>query len=190
MTQLQTVGGMVRVPAGTWKVDPAHSSVNFKVKHMTIATVRGQFREFEGYIEAAPDEPSSSHAWGTVTVASIDTGNPDRDTHLRSPDFFDAERYPEMRFETKLIEHVQGGTYRVTCDLTIKDVTREVEVEAHVEGAGVDPFGVERVGIAVRGTINRSDFGLTWQRALETGGLLVGEEVATLIDVSAVRVQV
>ena len=188
MTQLQTELGMVRVPAGTWRADRDHTSVAFEVKHLMIATVRGRFSEFEGTLEAAEDDPSNSHAWGTVNVASIDTGNPDRDAHLRSPDFFDVERYPQMTFETTSIRHIEGGHYRVAGDLTIKDRTREVEVDATVEGAAEDPWGNERVGVSIRGVIDRTDFGLTWQRTLESGGLMVGEDVNVLIDVSAVRV--
>ena len=164
------------LPSGAWANRPG-----------VDRTVRGQFNEFEGMIEAAEDDPSNSHAWGTVKVASIDTGNADRDAHLRGPDFFDVERYPEMRFETTRIRHVEGGHYRVAADLTIKDQTREVEVDATVEGAAEDPWGNERVGISIRGVIDRTDFGLTWQQTLESGGLLVGEEVKVLIDVSAVR---
>jgi polyisoprenoid-binding protein YceI len=178
---------MVRVPAGTWRVDPAHSSVGFEVKHMMIATVRGLFGEFDGQLEAAEDDPSNSSAWGRVQVASIDTGNAERDEHLRSPDFFDAERYPEIRFETVGIEHLDGGAYEVSGDLTIKDQTRRVQVRATVEGAAEDPWGNERVGISIRGEIDRTEFGLTWQQALAAGGLLVGEDVKILIDVSAVR---
>ena len=187
MTQLQTEQGLVKVPAGIWKVDPDHSSVAFEVKHMMIATVRGQFREFEGTLQAAEDDPADSRAWGSAKVASIDTGNPDRDAHLRSPDFFDAERHPRITFDSTRIQWVEGGTYRVWGNLTIKDVTREVEVEATVQGAGEDPWGVERVGVAIRGAIDRTEFGLTWQQPLASGGLLVGEEVKALIDVSAVR---
>ncbi|MEA2331998.1 MAG: hypothetical protein QOH58_2136 [Thermoleophilaceae bacterium] len=187
MTQLQTEAGIVRVPAGTWKVDPTHSSVAFEVKHLMIATVRGHFSEFDGELEAAEDDPANSRARGSVKVASIDTGNAERDEHLRSPDFFDAERYPEMRFETTRIQHVEGGRYRVAGDLTIKDQTREVEVDATVEGAAEDPWGNERVGVSIRGTVNRTEFGLTWQQALASGGLLVGEDVRILIDISAVR---
>ena len=187
MTQLMTEQGMVRVPAGTWRVDPAHSSAAFEVKHMMIATVRGQFREFEGTLEAAEDDPSNSRAQGSAKTASIDTGNEDRDAHLRSPEFFDAERYPNITFASTRIEHVEGGVYRVTGDLTIKDVTREVEMTATVEGAGEDPWGNERVGVSVRGTIDRTEFGLTWQQSLVGGGLLVGEQVALRIDISAVR---
>jgi polyisoprenoid-binding protein YceI len=185
--QLQTQAGMIRVPAGTWKVDPAHSSVGFKIRHLMIANVRGHFSEFEGTVEAAEDDPVNSRAWGSVKVASISTGDPQRDEHLRSPDFFDAERYPEITFESSRVRHVAGGTYEVAGDLTIKGVTREVEFDATVEGTAIDPWGVERVGISVRGTINRTDFGLTWQQKLASGGLLVGEDVQILVDVSAVR---
>lgn len=187
MTQLMTEQGMVRVPAGSWKVDPAHSSAAFEVRHMMISTVRGLFSEFEGSLEAAEDDPANSRAWGSAKVASIDTGNRERDEHLRSPEFFDAERYPQITFESTRIQHVERGLYRVAGNLTIKDVTREVEMDADVEGVGQDPWGNERVGIAIRGTINRTDFGLTWQQALAQGGMLVGEQVKVLIDVSAVR---
>jgi polyisoprenoid-binding protein YceI len=185
-TQLQTEKGIVRVPTGTWVVDPVHSSIGFEVKHMMISTVRGHFREFEGTLEAAEDY-HDSRVWGKAWTASIDTGNADRDAHLRSPDFFDVERYPEIHFESTAIEHVELGMYQVRGELTIRDVTREVEVEATVEGAAVDPWGNERVGIAVRGVIDRTEFGLTWQERLSGGRLLVGEQVAVRLDVSAVR---
>jgi polyisoprenoid-binding protein YceI len=186
MTDLQTERGIVRVPAGTWKVDPAHSSVGFEVKHMMIATVRGRFTEFDGTIEAHEDL-RESRVYGTVQVASIDTGHPDRDAHLRGPDFFDADRHPQIRFESTRIVHADGAHYRVTGNLTIREVTREVAMDSTVQGAGTDPWGNERVGVACHGTINRTDFGLTWQQRLAAGGLLVGEEVTILIDVSAVR---
>jgi polyisoprenoid-binding protein YceI len=187
MTQLMTEQGMVRVPAGTWNLDPAHSSAAFEVKHMMIATVRGHFREFGGRLDAAEEDPANSRVTGWAKVASIDTGNAERDAHLRSAEFFDAERYPEIRFASTRIQHVDGGDYRVSGELTIKDVTREVEMTATVEGAAEDPWGNERVGISVRGTIDRTDFGLTWQQRLQGGGLLVGERVSILVDVSAVR---
>ncbi len=186
MTQLQTEQGLVRVPTGTWTVDPIHSSVGFEVKHMMISTVRGHFKQYEGTLEAAEDY-RDSRIRGSVQVASIDTNNADRDEHLRGPDFFDAERWPLITFESTAIVHVVHGTYRVTGDLTIRDVTREIQVEANVEGAALDPWGNERVGIAARGTIDRTEFGLTWQQSLVGGGLLVGEKVALRIDISAVR---
>jgi polyisoprenoid-binding protein YceI len=187
-TQLQTEQGVVRVPAGRWTVDPAHSSVGFEVRHMMIATVRGQFREFEGTIEAAEDL-RESRVHGKAYVASIDTGQPDRDAHLRSPEFFDAERWPEITFESTRIEHVEGGVFRVVGDLTIKDETREVSFATVVQGAGEDPWGNERVGLEARAVINRNDFGLTWQQALARGGVLVGEDVTIVLDVSAIRAE-
>jgi polyisoprenoid-binding protein YceI len=185
-TQVQTQQGIVRVPTGTWQVDPTHSSIEFEIKHMMIATVRGRFTEFEGTLVAAEDI-ADSRAYGMVKAASIDTNSPDRDAHLRSPDFFDVEHYPEIRYESTRIEPLGGPLFRVTGDLTIKDVTREVQLEATVEGVQRDPWGNDRVGMSVRGTINRKDFGLSWQKALETGGFLVGDEVRILIDISAVR---
>jgi polyisoprenoid-binding protein YceI len=186
VTQLQTVEGMVRVPVGTWRVDPIHSSVGFEVKHMMIATVRGRFTEYEGVIEAAEDL-ADSRVYGSAQVASIDTGDPNRDAHLRSPDFFDAERYPQITFESSHIENVGGPDYRITGDLTIKDETREVTFDGTVQGAAEDPWGNERVGLSVRGAINRTEFGLKWQQKLASGGLLVGEEVSVVLDISAVR---
>jgi polyisoprenoid-binding protein YceI len=186
MTQLQTERGMIQVPAGTWNVDPIHSSVAFEVKHMMIATVRGHFSEFDGRLEAEED-PTESRAHGWVNVSSIHTGNIDRDAHLRSTEFFDAERIPQATFESTRIAHIDGGRYVVTGDLTIKDVTREVEAEVTVQGSAKDPWGQDRVGIEIRGTINRTDFGLTWQQMLASGGMLVGEEVKLLLDISAVK---
>jgi polyisoprenoid-binding protein YceI len=185
-TDLQTERGVIRVPLGTWNVDPAHSSVEFSIKHMMIATVRGRFRDFEGTIEAAEDI-NDSKVVGVVRTASIDTNEPTRDEHLRGPDFIDVERYPEARFESKRIVPLGGPKFRVIGDLTLKDVTREVELEATVEGCEKDPWGNDRVGISARGTIDRTAFGFTWQRSLETGGFLVGEEVKIAIDISAVR---
>jgi polyisoprenoid-binding protein YceI len=121
-------------------------------------------------------------------VASIDTGQGDRDAHLRSPDFFDAEQFPDISFQSTSIEHVEGGMFRVLGNLTIRDQTREVSFATVVQGAGEDPWGNERVGLGARAVINRTDFGLAWQQRLARGGVLVGDEVTLLLDVSAVRV--
>jgi polyisoprenoid-binding protein YceI len=185
-TELQTEQGIVRVPTGTWHVDPAHSSVEFEVKHMMIATVRGRFNEFEGTIEAAEDI-NDSRVYGKVKTASIDTNDPTRDAHLRSADFLDVDNYPEITFQSTDIDPLGGPEFRVTGELTIKGVTRTVELDSTVEGAERDPWGNERVGVRVRGTIDRKDFGLTWQKMLESGGFLVGEQVKILVDVSAVK---
>src|SRR4051812_16034940 len=171
-TQSGQVTGIVRVPEGTWNIDPTHSSIEFQIKHMMIATVRGRFRQFDGTIVAAEDI-ADSRVTGTVDAASIDTNESTRDEHLRSADFFDTEHYPEIRFESTRIEPVGGPDYRVKGNMTIKDVTREIVLDGTVEGVERDPFGNERVGISARGKIARSEFGLTWQRALESGGFLL-----------------
>jgi polyisoprenoid-binding protein YceI len=152
---------------------------------MMISTVRGLLSEYDGRLDAKED-PEQSTVTGWAAAASIDTGNADRDAHLRGPDFFDADRYPRLNFVSTGIRHLEGGTYAVTGDLTIKGITREITVEATVQGTGEDPWGNQRAGIAVRGSIDRTDFGLTWQSRLAGGGLLVGEEVNLLLDVSAV----
>jgi polyisoprenoid-binding protein YceI len=184
-TQLETARGIVRVPTGVWTVDPVHSSVEFRVKHMMISTVRGRFGEFEGLIEAAPDYHDSK-VRGTVKAASIDTNEPRRDDHLRSADFFDVENHPTIGFESTTIEHVEKGDYRVTGDLTMHGETRPVSFEVTVHGVTPDPQGGSRVGVEVRGTISRGEFGLRWQQALETGGVVVADEVRVSADLSAV----
>ncbi|HEX6761783.1 MAG TPA: YceI family protein [Gaiellaceae bacterium] len=184
-TELETQRGMVRVPTGAWSVDPAHSSVEFRVKHMMISTVRGHFDELEGTIEAAPDYHDSK-VRGTVRTASVDTNEPRRDAHLRSADFFDSDSYPVISFESTGIEHVHRGDYRVTGDLTLHGETRPVIFDVTVHGVMHDPQGNDRVGLEVRGTISRGEFGLRWQQALETGGVVVGDEVRVSADISAV----
>jgi len=184
-TELTTNRGIVRVPTGTWSVDQAHSSVEFRVKHMMISTVRGRFREFEGTIEAAVDYHQSK-ARGTVEAASIDTNEARRDDHLRSADFFDVEHHPLITFESTTIEHVEKGNYRVDGELTMHGETRPVEFEVTVHGVTQDPQGQSRVGLEIRGTLSRGAFGLRWQQALETGGVVVGDEVRVSADISAV----
>jgi polyisoprenoid-binding protein YceI len=184
--QLPTEQRRTIVPAGTWKVDPAHSTVEFAVKHMMIATVKGRFTEFEGTLEVG-DDPRGAKAFGTITVASIDTHEAQRDGHLRSVDFFDAERFPAIRFESKRIEYVEGALFRIVGDLTIRDVSRELDLEAAFQGAGRDPYGDDRVALEIRGEIDRKDFGLTWNQVLETGGFLVGDTVKLAVDISAVK---
>ncbi|HEX6724130.1 MAG TPA: YceI family protein [Gaiella sp.] len=184
-TELDTERGVVRVPTGTWTVDPAHSSIEFRVKHMMISTVRGRFGEFEGTIEAAPDYHDST-VRGTVKAASIDTNEPRRDDHLRSADFFDVEHHPEITFASTRIEHIRKADFRVDGDLTMHGETRPVAFEVTVHGVTKDPQGQDRAGLEVRGTLSRSEFGLRWQQALETGGVVVGDEVRVSADISAV----
>lgn len=177
---------IVRVPAGVWHIDPAHSSVEFQIKHMMIATVKGRFTSFEGVIIAAPDIADSS-VRGVVRTASVDTNEPTRDAHLRSADFFDADHYPEITFVSTRISPLGGPRFRVVGDLTIKDTTREIALEATVEGSERDPWGNDRIGLHAHGSVNRKDFGLTWQTLLESGGFMVGDEARIVIEVSAVR---
>ena len=184
-TQFETDRGTVRVPTGTWTVDPAHSSVEFRIRHMMVSTVRGRFGEFEGTIEAAPDYHDSK-VRGTVKTASIDTNEQRRDAHLRSADFFDADNNPTISFESTGIEHVRGGDYRVTGDLSMHGETRPVTFDVTVHGAIHDPDGNDRVGLEVRGTISRSEFALRWQRVIESGGVAVADEVRIAADISAV----
>ena len=184
-TDLDTERGIVRVPTGTWTIDPAHSSVEFRVKHMMISTVRGRFGDFEGTIEAAPDYHQST-VRGTVEAASIDTNEPRRDAHLRSADFFDVEQHPVISFESTAIEHVEQANFRVAGDLAMHGETRPVRFDVTVLGATQDPQGQHRVGLEVRGRLSRGEFGLRWQQALETGGVVVGDEVRIAADISAV----
>ena len=173
------------VPTGLWRVDPGHSTIGFSAKHMMIATVRGRFREFEGTLEV--DHAGHARAHGTIQAASVDTGEPDRDAHLRSADFFDADAHPEIRFESSSIEALGDDRFRATGELEIRGVTREVELEGTVHGTGRDPWGNERVAVEARGQVNRSDFGLKWNRPLETGGVLVSDEITLELDLSLVK---
>src|SRR5829696_1134515 len=170
---------------GAWTVDPSHSSVEFQLKHLGIATVKGFFSDFEGSLEVSED--GKIRASGSVKAASVNTREPQRDEHLRSADFFDADNYPELRFQSKSVEQLDEDSYRIVGDLTIRGVTREVELDAVTEGVERDPWGNTRLGLEVVGQIDREDFGLTWNRALESGGVLVGKKVKILLDLSAVK---
>jgi polyisoprenoid-binding protein YceI len=170
----------------TWNIDTAHSGIGFSVRHMVVSKVRGRFTKFAGTIHIEDDVARSE---GTVTIdaSSIDTGVPDRDAHLRSPEFFDVEKFPELRFRSKRIEKLDDARYRVAGDLTIRDVTREVRLEAEYGGRAKDPWGNERVGFVGRTSIDRRDFGLTWNQVLETGGILVGDRVDIDIEIEGVK---
>jgi polyisoprenoid-binding protein YceI len=171
---------------GTWQIDPAHSLVEFAVRHLMISTVKGRFGDVAGTIQIDGNDPAKSVVDVTINVASIDTREPQRDTHLRSADFFDVDRFPTLRFRST---RVSGGPGQllVTGDLTIRDVTREVTLTVTPEGQGKDPWGGERAGYSAKGKINRSDFGLTWNQVLEAGGVVVGEEIKISIDVEFVK---
>jgi polyisoprenoid-binding protein YceI len=173
------------IAQGTWSVDPSHSSVEFQVKHMGLATVKGFFDEFEGTIEVAED--GTVNAYGTVEAASLNTRSAQRDEHLRSADFFDVENNAQLTFKSTGVEQVDDETYRITGDLTIRGTTREVVFEGVTQGVDQDPWGNTRVGLEVVGQIERSDFGLSWNQALESGGVLVGKKVKLLLDLSLVK---
>jgi polyisoprenoid-binding protein YceI len=183
---MSTVSVPTGIPAGTWTVDPTHSNVGFAVKHMGIATVRGAFTEFKGTIEIGED-PSTANAYGTVKVESIDTNDPQRDSHLRSPDFLDAPHYPELRFESTRMMALDGQTFRITGRLTIRGVSKEIILHAEVQGTDIDPWGNTRVGLEVTGQLSRADYGMTFNQALGSGNMLVGDKVNLALDISAVK---
>jgi polyisoprenoid-binding protein YceI len=172
------------IPQGTWVIDPSHSSVEFTVRHMGIATVRGQATRFEGAIESTGAQSSLS---GTVDAASITTRDEQRDQHLGSPDFFDVLRYPQIAFRAESIELGGDGTVRIPGQITLKGVTKPIELTGSYAGGGTDPWGNERVGLEVSTSIDRRDFGLNWNQPLPGGDLLVSNEVTLLLSASAVK---
>jgi polyisoprenoid-binding protein YceI len=173
----------VSVPVGTWTVDAAHSSIGFTVRHMMVAKVRGTFRDFDAEI-VTRENPLESTVRATVQMASIDTGDDNRDQHLRTNDFFDIEHHPEMTFVSTGLTGA-GSDYELTGDLTIRGVTKPVTFDLELGGAGKDPYGNTKAGFTLTGTINRKDFGIEWNAPLETGGVLVGDKVAIEIDIEA-----
>jgi polyisoprenoid-binding protein YceI len=174
------------IPTGTWSIDPAHSKVGFAVKHMGIATVRGEFTDFEGTLQVGHDL-SSAKAFGTVKAQSVNTNEPQRDEHLRSADFFDASQYPELSFESTRIEALDDEEFRITGRLTIHGVTNEIVLHADVQGTDVDPWGNERVGLEITGQLSRGDYGMQFNQVLGSGNMLVADKVKLALDISAVK---
>ncbi len=172
---------------GTYSIDPTHSRLGFIARHAMVAKVRGAFNEIEGSGNFDVANPAASHLTVSIKTASIDTRNEDRDAHLRSGDFFDVETYPTIGFTSTNIEAVSDTDYRVTGDLTIKDVTRPVTFEVELSGTAVDPWGNTRLGLDGTAIVSRKDWGLTWNTALDTGGVLVGDKVTLELEVSAVK---
>lgn len=170
-----------------WTIDPAHSRVGFAIRHMMISTVRGEFTDFEGTVDLDEQDPTRSRATGSVKVASIDTGNAERDGHLRSADFFDAPTHPTIRFESRRIDAKGEGQFRVTGDLTMHGVTKEITLDGELTAPAKDPWGNMRRGVSMSGNLNRKDFGLTWNQALEAGGVLVDEKVKLELDLEIVQ---
>ncbi|MCL6452557.1 MAG: YceI family protein [Alicyclobacillus sp.] len=169
----------------SWTVDLAHSSVEFLVKHMVVSKVRGNFEDFSAVIEADPEDLTDARIEFTVNTASVSTRSEDRDKHLRSADFFDCDNHPAMTFKATKIERKSPGEYHVTGDLTIRGVTKPETFIVTYEGQGKNPWGVLVAAFSARGTINRSDYGLTWNAALEAGGVLVGDQVQVSLDIQA-----
>lgn len=171
-------------PARTYQIDKAHSDVAFQVRHL-LSKVRGRFTDIDGSVTFDEAQPERSSAELTVKTASVHTGQADRDTHLRSADFFDVEQFPTLTFKSRQVAQAGDGRYDVTGDLTIHGVTREVVLPAEYLGRATDPWGNDKLAFDIELTINRKDFGLSWNAALETGGFLVGDEVKITIAIQA-----
>ena len=186
---LLTVEGTLETRTDSvWTIDPKHSLVEFAVRHMRFTTVRGRFKHVEGVIHCQDEaHPERARTDATIDATSIDTGDPERDAHLRSAEFLDVERYPTITFESTRAERVEEDAFRLVGNLTIRDVTREVELATVYNGRGVNPWGQEVAGFTATTQINRKDFGLSWNVALEAGGFLVGDNLDVLVEVQAVK---
>ncbi len=185
-----TGGTAVQTGQATWQLDPAHSSVEFSVKHMMMTTVRGRFKTIKATLRGDRDHPEDAGVEATIDTASIDTGVGDRDAHLRGPDFFDAERFPQITFRSARIENPpkeEGDRFRVVGELVIRDTRMEVVLDCEYQGRGTDPWGKTRAGFDFRTEIDRREWGLKWNQALETGGVLVANKVRIEGEVQFVR---
>jgi Uncharacterized conserved protein len=171
----------------TYKIDPAHSEITFKVKHLMISNVTGSFTKFDGELIADKDDFSDAKISFSADINSINTNAADRDGHLKSPDFFDAEKYPTLNFVSTEFKKAGGSEYKLLGNLTIKDVTKPIELNAEFLGTATDPWGNAKAGFEVSGKINRTEFGLTWNAALETGGVLVSEDVKLQFNIQLVK---
>lgn len=170
-----------------WLLDPTHSEVNFKVKHLMIANVKGAFQKFNASIEAVGTDFANARVQATLDASSIFTNEENRDKHLRSADFFDVEQHPHLQFTGTRMEHKGGNDYTLTGDLTIKGITKPVKLDVEFGGKNTDPWGNEKLAFALSGRINRKDWGLNWNAALETGGVLVSDEVRIGAEVQFVK---
>ena len=174
------------ITTNSWKLDPSHTAVEFSAKHMMLTTVKGNFSDIDGTIEITGASPESATVQATMKVASIDTRNAQRDGHLRSPDFLDAENFPEITFRSTKIAGPKDR-FSITGDLTIRGTTKSVTLDVTYEGTGVDPWGGERLGFSADTRIDRRDFGLTYNQVLEAGGILVSNEIRIHIEAQLVR---
>jgi polyisoprenoid-binding protein YceI len=171
-----------------WNIDPSHSSIQFSVRHLVISKVRGTFARWTGSLELDPAALTSARVSVEIDAASIDTREPKRDDHLRSADFFDVGNHPTVKFESREVRALGGDRFAVIGPITLRGITRDVELEVEYLGTGKDPWGNARVAFTAKAAINRKDFGLNWNQALEAGGVLVGEQVELSFDVQAVQV--
>ncbi|NHA70322.1 YceI family protein [Phycicoccus flavus] len=172
---------------GDWDFDPQHTRIGFSARHAMITTVRGSFNEVEGHVHADLEDMDASHVEITLKAASVDTRTPDRDAHLRSPDFFDVETYPDITFVSTRVEEIEDNAYLVTGDLTIKDVTQSLSIPIALSGVERDAFGVVRAGFEGTRKVNRRDYGLEWNMPLDSGGVLVSERITLEFEISAVK---
>lgn len=171
----------------TWTIDPTHSEIIFKVKHLMITNVKGEFRKFDAKVTSSGNNFSIAKVAVSIDTASIFTNNDDRDNHLRSADFFEVEKFPEIKFESTAFEKLDEQAYKLTGILTIREVSKEITLDVEFGGVIKDPWGNDKAGFSVSGTINRRDWGLNWNAALEAGGVLVSEEVRINAEVQFVR---
>ncbi|OBS11307.1 hypothetical protein ATE49_16100 [Elizabethkingia miricola] len=170
-----------------WAIDPTHSEIGFKVKHMMFTNVSGKFEEIYVNLENEDDHFETSDITFSAEVNSVNTGNLDRDNHLRSADFFDAEHYPKITFKSTAVKKINEGEFQILGDLTIKNVAQSIALDAEYSGLMKDPWGNTKTGLSINGKINRKDFGLTWNTSLETGGVLVGEEIKLTAEIQLIK---
>ena len=173
--------------ASTWAIDAAHSEIGFKVKHLMISTVSGKFDKFEGSVESNADDFSNATINFTADAASVNTGQPQRDGHLQSPDFFDAAKFPQLKFASTGFTKSDAGNYVLTGDLTIRDVTKPVKLDVEFSGVAKDPYNNTKAGFSITGKINRTNWGLNFNAPLETGGVLLSEEIKLQIEVQLIK---
>jgi len=187
MTSTVDTGAHVQSLTGTWDIDPSHSRVGFAAKHAMVTTVRGQFTDYTADVYLDEQNPANSRIKLEIKTASVESGNADRDKHLRTGDFFDIESHPTLVFESTKVEKADGDVYTLIGDLTINGVTNPVSVDWEVNGATTDPWGNFRAGFEGKATINRRDWGLQWNVGLDKGGVLVSEKIKLEFDISAVK---
>jgi polyisoprenoid-binding protein YceI len=170
-----------------WKIDPAHSQITFSVRHMMISNVRGRFEQFDGQFDMDEEQPERSTVDVRIEAASINTRDPNRDNHLKSPDFLDAANYPYLTFQSRRVERTGPNTARLIGDLTVRGITRAVTLDVEYTGQARSPWGTISAGFSARTKINRKDWNLTWNQVLETGGVLVGEDITIDIELELVK---